>query len=460
MEGLNIEYKREYTDNIKKTVIAFANTEGGKIYIGIEDDGEIIGVKDADDTMLQITNSIRSSILPDVTLFTVCKTKVIKDKYVVELTIQKGSSCPYYLKSKGIRPEGVYVRQGASSVPASETNILNMIKDNMREHYEDIRSLEQELTFETLETEFKKANLKWDESKEKTLGIIGRDDLYTNLALMLSEQCVHSIKLAIFEGNNKTIFKDRYEFKGSLLKQLDEVYSTINRYNRTKSHIDGLRRQDTREYPLSAIREVLLNMIVHRDYSYNASALISIYDDRIEFLSVGGLVQGIGYDEIMAGVSISRNPNLSEIFYRLQYIEAYGTGIGKIMDSYNEYKFSPSINITDNSFKVTLPSILNQNKVHDNSSSELINKATINKTNTIRENYINTYLTNNEILTLDLFATNKILRRKDIQFSLGISQPMAVKILKKLLDKGLITKHGSGKNIYYTHIDLEDRGRE
>ena len=146
MEGKTTEFKREYVDDIRYTVVAFANTDGGKIYIGINDDGSVQGIDNVDDVQLRITNMIRDSIRPDVTMFTECSVELIQGKMVVVLTVQRGTARPYYLAGKGIRPEGVYLRQGASSVPASETAILNMIKETSGDCYEDARSLNQQLT--------------------------------------------------------------------------------------------------------------------------------------------------------------------------------------------------------------------------------------------------------------------------------------------------------------------------
>ena len=148
LEGKTIEFKREYMDDIKYAVIAFANTEGGKLYIGINDDGTVCGVSDVDQSMLKLTNMIRDVVRPDLTMFTDCTVEQMDGKKVIVLTVQRGTARPYYIHSKGVRPEGVYVRQGASSVPASETAILNMIKETSGDCYEDARSLNQQLTFE------------------------------------------------------------------------------------------------------------------------------------------------------------------------------------------------------------------------------------------------------------------------------------------------------------------------
>lgn len=148
IENKTTEFKREYMDDIKYAIVAFANTDGGKIYIGVNDDGSVRGIENTDAVMLRITNMIRDSIRPDVTMFTECAIETIEEKPVVVLTVQRGTARPYYLAGKGIRPEGVYVRQSASSVPASETAILNMIKETSGDRYEDARSINQQLTFE------------------------------------------------------------------------------------------------------------------------------------------------------------------------------------------------------------------------------------------------------------------------------------------------------------------------
>lgn len=433
LENLSIEYKREYIDEIKKTVIAFANTVGGKIFIGVNDDLSVIGVDNPDEVMLKATNMIRDSIKPDVIMFMNCTTELMQDKNVVVLEVQKGTAPPYYIASKGVRPEGVFIRQGASSVPATETAILRMIKETSGDNYEKERSLNQNLTFDACKKEFEIANLKLEKEQMRTLDIIGADGLYSNLGLLLSDQCVHTIKAAIFQGNTKETFKDRYEFTGSLFKQLHECFAFIDRYNSTRSEINGLLRKDFRAYPEVAIREALLNAVVHRDYSFSSSTLISIFDNRIEIVTVGGLLRGISLEDMELGVSILRNKNLANIFYRLKLIEAYGTGVIKILESYNNSLMKPLIEATDNAFKITL---YNNNEFTEK----------FHNTSEIR-------LSKNEKLICDIFKNKEEFKRKDIENSLEISQSMATKYLKVLLDNHIIIKKGNGKNITYSFVD-------
>jgi len=421
------EFKSQYTPEVIKTVIAFANTNGGTLYFGIEDDGTICGITDVDETMLKISNAIRDSIKPDVTLFVDYQQEQKGDKTILIVHIQKGTSSPYYLKKKGIRPEGVYIRQGASSVPATETAILNMIKTTDGDSYEEARSLNQNLTFTVAEEEFQKRNIPFATEQKKTLGIINADGMYTNLGLLLSDQCVHTIKLAVYEEKAKLQFKDRKEFSGSLLAQLQDAYDFIDRYNDTRSEINGLHREDFRSYPVEAIREALLNALVHRDYSFSDSTLISIFDNRIEFTSIGGLVRGITFQDIMLGISVARNRKLADIFYRLSLIESYGTGIPRLFHSYEKFPVTPEIKATDNAFKITIPNTLTQMTIADTG------------TLTLREEEVLGYLTTNESLT-----------RKKLETMLGISQATATRVLKTLQNDGYIKASGAGKNTEYT----------
>ena len=366
-ESKTVEYKREYIDDIKYTVIAFANTDGGKLYIGMEDDGQVYGVPDPDGIMLRVTNMIRDAIRPDVTMFTEVCLLEMEDKPVVAVNVQRGTARPYYLAAKGVRPEGVYVRQGSSSVPASETAILNMIRETSGDRYEDARSLNQQLTFDETAAYFARREVPFGEKQMRTLNMVSEDGTYTNLAMLLSDQCVHTIKLAVFDGSKKTVFRDRRELTGSLLRQVEEAFSYIDQYNRTRAEFNGLVRVDNRDYPTEALREALLNAVVHRDYAISSPTLISIFDDRVEFVSIGGLVRGISYEDIMLGVSVLRNQHLANVFYRLKLIEAYGTGMLKINECYADRMEKPRIEVTANAFKITLP---NQNAAAENSVPE------------------------------------------------------------------------------------------
>jgi len=428
-ENLNTEFKRMYTEEIKKTVAAFANTSGGTLYVGIDDDGTVVGVDKPDDTLLQLANSIRSGVKPDVTLFVDLKTEKAGKAAVIVVTVQRGTSSPYYLAGKGIRPEGVYVRQGASSVPASESAILGMIKETDGEKYEETRSLNQDLTFDETGRVFERENVAFEANQYKTLRLQTTDGVYTNLGLLLSDQSFHSVKLAVFEGLEKEVFKDRREFSGSLLSQMEDAYAVLDMYNRTHAKVEGLYREDRRDYPESALREALLNALVHRDYAFSSSTLISVFDNRIEFVSIGGLPKGVSLDDILLGLSVPRNENLANVFYRLRLIEAYGTGIPKIMRSYANCERRPLLQTTSNAFKLTLPNM--------NTST--------GGTPVVGE----VHFTENEEMVIALLNTRDQIVRGDVEAALDISQAMAVRVLRGLVDKGAIRVIGGGKKTRY-----------
>ena len=184
IESETVELKAEVVTDICKEIIAFANTKGGTLYIGVQDDGQIIGVNNADRVTLQISNMVRDSIKPDVTMFVGYKTQEENGRQVVAVTVQKGTDRPYYLGSKGLKPSGVYVRNGTSTDPATDTAIRKMIKETDGDTFEDMRSLEQNLTFEAATELFAKCNVPFDDSKMRTLGLVSPDGIYSNVAML------------------------------------------------------------------------------------------------------------------------------------------------------------------------------------------------------------------------------------------------------------------------------------
>lgn len=285
-ENSNTEFKEIYVSEIKKEVAAFANTDGGIIYIGIDDAGNAVGLDNTDSVMTQAANSLKDGIKPDVMPFVKINDVIIENQKIIKIEVVPGTNKPYYLSDKGLKPSGVYVRKGSSSQPVSDEAIRDMIIQTSGTSYEAGRSMNQELSFSYFTQKMKENGLETGDSQFRTLNLTGDDGLYTNLALLLSDQCEHTIKFAVFQGTDKAKFYDRKEFSGSVLKQLDEAFTIINYYNKTRSVINGLKRSDIRDYDEENIREALLNCIVHRDYSFSGSTLVSIYDDRIEFVSV------------------------------------------------------------------------------------------------------------------------------------------------------------------------------
>ncbi len=465
-----VELKSIVTEDIKKEIIAFANSQGGKLFLGVQDDGTVSGLDDPDGAALQVSNMVRDAIKPDITMFLHYKTLEAEGKQIVAITVQRGTNRPYYIAKKGLRPEGVYVRQGYSSVPATDTAIRRMIRETDGNRFEEMRSLKQNLTFETAKKEFALRKLSFGQTQMKTMGMMNKDNVYTNLGLLLSDQCMHTVKAAVFEDIGQNQFKDRKEFTGSLFQQMTDAYEFIDFRNQTHSTFDRLLRIDQRDYPEVAVREALLNLLVHREYSFHASAFISIYADRIEFTSVGGLVDGITLDDVMMGISVCRNEKLANVFYRLELIEAYGTGISKIMGAYTGTGKKPQIEVSDNAFKIILPNLNMTPKTeaalsepHGIYGTEInamaetavfaprrnVSHRTNATPRTAASAASGSQTRKNIETVLFLAQEHGSVTRKEIEQILNISQTTCGRLLRQMVENGLLSQEGKGKNTCY-----------
>lgn len=399
---------------------------------------------DPDATALQISNMVRDAIKPDITMFLHYETLEENGKKIVAVDIQRGTDRPYYIAKKGMRPEGVYVRQGYLAVPATDAAIRQMIKETDGDRFEAMRSMNQELTFETTEKEFQLRKVEFGMQQMRTLKLIDQDGLYSNLAMLLSDQCVHTIKVAVFQGKDQTVFKDRREFAGALMKQMNDVYDYIDFHNQTHATIEKLLRIDVRDYPEIAVREALLNLLVHRDYAFSASALISIYEDRMEFVSIGGLMPGIDLEDVMAGISVCRNQDLANVFYRLHLIEAYGTGISKIIGAYADEEEKPVIETTRNTFKIILPNInVMREKVRISEPEAKEENPEINKEDTQE-------LSSEEEQVLEYAGKHEDFTKNDVVSLLKVSASTAARVIRGLVERDFLKRNGKARNTYYT----------
>ena len=428
-----VEYKSQLVDDIYKEVIAFANTDGGVIYIGIDDQGNAVGIENVDETFTRLTNGIRDAIAPDVTMFV---RYVLQNNKVIRIEVGEGSYKPYYLKGKGLKPAGVYMRQGASSVQASPEQIRRMIKDSDGDVFEEMRTLQQDLTFDAAAAAFKRYKVAFSEEKFITLGLRNiHDDQYTNLALILSDQCPYTTKIAVFGDAENITFKDAKEFGGSIFKQLDDSYDYLALCNRTSSSFIGLERIDKPDYPEEAIREALLNALVHRDYSFSGSIIINVNDECMEFISIGGLLPGLSAEDIRSGISQPRNRKLAEIFHRLRLIESYGTGIRKIYALYKECPAQPHIEVTHNTFTLVLPNM------------PAVSAASVSKAPEAKSDV--STVTPQMKMVLDYLAEYGEMSDEDLQELLNIKKTRAYLLSRQMSEMGLIEVIGKGSSKRY-----------
>lgn len=417
-EGKTVEFKREMGASAVKTVVAFANTGGGTLYIGVGDDGIPVGLEDLDGELTRVASSLRDSIKPDVLMMTSIGTEAIEGVDVVVVRVGRGTNRPYYLAAKGPRPEGVFIRAGAASVPASDTSILGMIKESEGDSFESHRAMRQGLTFDYAIEEFARKGLALGESEMRTFGLADADGAFTNLGLILSDQCPPMLKAASFSDDERGTFLEREEYDGSILAQLARAYAFLEGRNRFRTEFEGLNRVDLPDYPAVALREALVNSVAHREYALSGPTLVSVMPSAVEIVSLGGLPVGIEYEDLSARISMPRNRMLANVLFRLELIEAYGTGIGRMRQSYSGSGLAPRISVTANTFSVSLPNrnALAHRGVEDGAIAVL---AAGPKT------------------------------RAEIQRELGVSQATAVRMLSSLVAEGKVVKEGAGRTTRY-----------
>lgn len=415
IEDTKTEFKREFTETFLKTVVAFSNGSGGTIFIGIDDSGNIYDIADYDMTARKCVQMIADKIRPDVALTTDVDVIEKEGKHIIKIEVREGIKKPYYLKEKGLCAEGVYVRKGPSSVPITNDGLYQMIQELRAVSFETQISFEQSVTFTFLEKILMENNIKLTKEKKEMIDIENKGRV-TQLGYILSDQYDECIKIAAFSDDSRALFADREILQGSIIKQMHDAMEFLNKHNRVRSAFNGLKRVDTYAFPPDALRECLINAVVHRDYSSQATTLISVYPDRVEFVSPGGLNTPFTLGELETGVSSLRNKNLATLLYRIGYVEAFGTGIPRIMNSYRCSRRKPVIEFSSSIFKIILPT-----------------------TETEDYDEVEDFLNNHEEFS-----------RLDLQDALGLSKSGAVALISELLEKDKIAKSGNGPSTRYT----------
>ena len=425
-EGEQVEFKLAVNEGALKTIVAFANTNGGTLYIGVDDEGAPVGLANPDAELTKLTSMMHDSISPDILMMTSCGIEDEGAASIIVVRVGRGVRRPYYLSSKGLRPEGVYIRNGAVSVPSSDTAILRMIRESEGDSFEERVSFNQSLTFGHAAAAFAKKGLALGANEMRTLGMVDADGAYTNLGLILSDQCPAFVKCAQFSDDDKTTFTARKECDGSILKQLVDAYGFLERSNRFQTSFKGLERSDYHDYPPVALREALVNSVAHREYALSGPTLVSVMPSRVEIVSLGGLPFGLEYSDLEAHISVPRNRLLANVLYRLEMIEAYGTGIGRMHGSYRGSGMDISIEVTPNTFTVVLP---NRNAASTGGAAG----TTVDKASDA---------------VIELLSTGAKTRR-EVQEALGLSQSTALRALDELIAGGFVVRAGGGRSTVY-----------
>lgn len=426
-----------YNEGIALTVLAFANTEGGTLYVGVDEDGSVIGLDKAQAVANRIRQDVQKSIRPDLSSLVTCSVIEFDGHPTVQVRVERGTRRPYFLSNLGLGSQGVLVRAGSVNVPTGELEIRRMLIESGSPDLESRVSFEQNLTFHEAAAFFAEKGLSFDLPQKKALKIINSDGLYTVLGRLISDQCEHTIKIAVFEGSEKSSILERTEFGGSLFKQLQDASAYLNAKNLLRSDPDEHEREGLRDYPPPAVREGLVNALLHRDYSVNGSIVVSLLSNRLEFVSPGGLTSGLTTEDVRFGISAMRNPGLATIFEKLELAVGFGTGLTAIASRYRQSGLMPEISASPNVFKLTLP---NRNEKPADS--------TISKRATLLQQ-IPEKLDEREQKILDFANNQPVISRQEVQKLLGTSQTSTLVLLKKLTDRNLLRKIGATRNIRY-----------
>ena len=428
-ETKTIEFKREYTKSILKTVSAFSNFHDGEIIIGVDDDFNIIGVDDVVQIKLNLENAINDNITPRP--YYEIQEEFVQGKTVIILKVYLGENTPYLYDNKA------YKRMDTSTVVVDRYDYEVLILKGRNQSYDELIYKDDNLKFEYLN---KKLREKLDlgiisQDILKTLGLI-KNDKFTNAAAMLSDNNplkVSGVSLIRFEGNSVTNIKDRVMLRNiSLLEVFDKSIEFYHKHINTSEIIKGAYRQTIEEIPFVAYREALANSIVHRDYIIESDIKIEIYDNRIEIISPGGLPIGITEEEYLDGrISVPRNKIITDIFQRLGIIERLATGIRRIREYYKDYKNKPEFIISKNTITVILPNVRFRTKTDERMNERM------NELSEDEEKVINFLLENNQI------------SRIKVEDLLSLKKTFSVKVLNGLIEKDIIERIGRGKNTYY-----------
>lgn len=412
-ESRELEFKATITNTFLKTVSAFSNYHSGRIIFGIDDNGNVVGLDEIEEFCLDLENKINDNISPKPDF------RFIKDRKqkTITLVVDEGVNKPYLYKGKA------YKRNDTSTVEVDRIELNRLTLLGLNRYYEELKAKNQNLEFTVLKKELEeKVSLK-EFSKDvlKTLNLYDDKNGYNHAAEILADKnAFPGIDIAKF-GKNIDEILDRNLFTHiSIISQYKKMMEIFNRYYKYEQVV-GSERIEKELIPERAFREVLANALIHRTWDINSNIRIAMYDDKIEVSSPGGLPSGISKKEYLNGqISQLRNPILGNIFFRLKYIEMFGTGIRRINESYKDFMVKPSFEIFENSIKIVLPVLV----------TKLL-------------------LTTDEERIMEVFKEGNILSSGEILKMTEFKKDKLNRLLKKLIQKNYIEMIGNGRGTKY-----------
>ena len=412
-ETRTLEFKETITNTFLKTVSAFSNYDGGTILFGVDDDGNIKGLPDVKQACLDIENKINDSITPqpDYTL------EIQNNDQTIKLTVKSGLQKPYLYKSKA------YKRNDTATIEVDTLEFSRLVLDGKNIRFEELPCKDQELSFEILHRKLKETVRieNFDKDTLKTLNLYDDVNGFNNAAGLLADKNhFPGIDIVKF-GENISIIQKRSTFENiSVLEVYEKAIDVFRDYYQYEV-IQGADRKKMEKIPEAAFREAIANALIHRVWDVDSQIRVSMFDDRIEIVSPGGLPSGITEEEYLFGkLSALRNRNLANVFYRLGFVEIFGTGITRIKQLYAEALIKPDFEVSENAIKIVLP---------------IFEK--------------NADLTEDEIVVYKLLSKTMLKPISEVAPYVPFGKSKTTKILKGMCEKGVITVEGKGKGTKY-----------
>ena len=408
-----LEFKETITNTFLKTVSAFSNYDGGEILFGVDDDGNIKGLSDVKQACLDIENKINDSISPQPN-YTL---EIQNNEQTIKLSVKSGLQKPYLYKSKA------YKRNDTATIEVDTLEFSRLVLEGKNIRFEELPCKDQELSFEILQSNLKeKIQIEtFNKDTLKTLDLYDDANGFNNAAGLLADKNhFPGIDIVKF-GENISIIQKRITFENTSVLGIYEKALSVFRDYYQYEVIQGADRKMVEKIPEAAFREAIANALIHRVWDVDLQIRVSMFDDRTEVVSPGGLPSGITEDEYLSGkLSVLRNRNLANVFYRLGFVEIFGTGITRIKQVYSEASVKPSFEVSENAIQIVLP---------------------------IYEENAN--LTEDEKVVYKLLSRNMLKSMSEIAPYISFGKSKTTKLLKDMEQKGVITIEGKGKGTKY-----------
>jgi ATP-dependent DNA helicase RecG len=438
IENNKNEFKVLLNEKFEKEVVSFLNSkDGGNIYIGVEDNGNVVGVLDVDKIQLEVKDRIKNNISPSTLgLFDVV-IKEIDLKKIIHVVIASGTEKPYYLKKKGMSPEGCFIRIGSAVEPMTDGMIIDMFSTRTRNSLRSIISPTQKLSFSQLKIYYEESGFEIGNNFLNQLDLINDDGKYNYVAYLLSDNNNVSIKVAKYKGiDSYNLIENEECGHCCLIKAAKNVLSRLEVENRTFTQITPTSRKELKMIDPIALREAVINAIVHNDYTYENAAKFELFDDRLEISSSGGLPERFTKEDFLGGFSAPKNKELMRVFKDVGLVEQLGTGVRRILKSYTPdiYEFYP------NFIRVRFKYRVNFLSLDGTSKSELSVHANVE------------IITKIQKTILELIAKDPYITQEEIAQRINVSKRTIIRHMNELVELKLLKRVGDNRTGYWELI--------